>query len=180
MTSDRWTFRSRSALSSALSTRSSLATDASITFEPGVRTDRLTPVLRGAQLCQPSGERLRFVRAVAVRAHGACSIVAFMLVLQSNCSASAARAAESPQAALYQDEAFMAIRRGFETRTLGDLSPLLSKPLLQRPAPVSMVIDEVERVWAAIAEGDDWAPFDAKLADIEEMRETLGLAVTNL
>jgi len=94
--------------------------------------------------------------------------------------ASAARAAESPQAALYQDESFMAVRRGFEVRTRDDLAPLLAKPLLQRPAPVSMVIDEVERIWAAIAERDDWSPFEAKLADIAEMRETLGLAVTNL
>jgi uncharacterized protein YdiU (UPF0061 family) len=94
--------------------------------------------------------------------------------------ASAARAAESPQAALYQDESFMAVRRGFELRTRDDLAPLLAKPLLQRPAPVSMVIDEVERIWAAIAERDDWSPFEAKLADIAEMRETLGLSVTNL
>ena len=94
--------------------------------------------------------------------------------------ASAARAAESPQAALYRDESFMAVRRGFEVRTRDDLAPLLAKPLLQRPAPVSMVIDEVERIWAAIAERDDWSPFEAKLADIAEMRETLGLAVTNL
>jgi uncharacterized protein YdiU (UPF0061 family) len=94
--------------------------------------------------------------------------------------ASAARAAESPQAALYQDESFMAARRGLEARTRGDLAPLLTKPLLQRSAPVSMVIDEVERIWAAIAERDDWSPFETKLADIGEMRETLGLAVTNL
>jgi uncharacterized protein YdiU (UPF0061 family) len=94
--------------------------------------------------------------------------------------ASAARAAESPQAALYRDESFMAVRRGFEVRTRDDLAPLLAKPLLQRPAPVSMVIDEVERIWTAIAERDDWSPFEAKLADTAEMRETLGLAVTNL
>lgn len=94
--------------------------------------------------------------------------------------ASAARAAESPQAALYRDESFMAVRHGFEVRTRDDLAPLLAKPLLQRPAPVSMVIDEVERIWAPIAERDDWSPFEAKLADIAEKRETLGLAVTNL
>ncbi len=94
--------------------------------------------------------------------------------------ASAARAAESPQATLYQDEAFLTVRRGFEARTRSDLGSLLSRPLLQRPTQVSMVIDEVERIWAAIAERDDWSPFEAKLADIREMRETLGLAVTNL
>jgi uncharacterized protein YdiU (UPF0061 family) len=94
--------------------------------------------------------------------------------------ASAARAAQSPQAALYQSEAFRMVRRGFEARTRGDLGALLSQPLLQRPQPVSLVIDEVERVWAAIAERDDWSLFETKLADIRELRETLGLAVTNL
>jgi len=94
--------------------------------------------------------------------------------------ASASRAAQSPQAALYNDESFVAVREGFERRTRSDLGTLLSTPLLQRTTPVSMVIDEVERIWAAIAERDDWSPFEAKLADIREMRDTLGLAVTNL
>ncbi len=94
--------------------------------------------------------------------------------------ASAARAAQSPHAALYQDAAFLAVRRGLEARTRSDLGPLLSQPMLQRPTPVSMMIDEVERIWAAIAERDDWSPFEAKLADIRQMRDTLGLAVTNL
>ena len=33
-----------------------------------------------------------------------------------------------------------------------------------------MLIDEVEALWAAIAERDDWAPLYAKIAAIEEMR----------
>ena len=32
------------------------ATDATITYEPGVRIDRLTPVVRKAQLVRPDGE----------------------------------------------------------------------------------------------------------------------------
>lgn len=94
--------------------------------------------------------------------------------------ASASRAAQSPQAALYNDESFVVVREGFEKRTRGDLGALLSTPLLQRATPVAMVIDEVERIWTAIAERDDWSPFETKLADIREMRDTLGLAVTNL
>ena len=35
-----------------------------------------------------------------------------------------------------------------------------------RSAPVSLVIDEVERIWAPIAETDDWSAFETKLADI--------------
>jgi uncharacterized protein YdiU (UPF0061 family) len=37
--------------------------------------------------------------------------------------------------------------------------------------PCSMHIDEVEAIWAAIAERDDWAPFEAKLAAIRRMGE---------
>lgn len=36
-------------------------------------------------------------------------------------------------------------------------------------APCSMHIDEVEAIWAAIAERDDWQPFEAKIAAIRRM-----------
>jgi uncharacterized protein YdiU (UPF0061 family) len=35
--------------------------------------------------------------------------------------------------------------------------------------PCSMHIEEVEAIWAAIAEHDDWAPFEAKIAAIRRM-----------
>jgi uncharacterized protein YdiU (UPF0061 family) len=37
--------------------------------------------------------------------------------------------------------------------------------------PCSMHIDEVEAIWAAIAERDDWAPFEAKVAAVRRMGE---------
>ena len=37
------------------------------------------------------------------------------------------------------------------------------------PAPCSMLIEEVEAIWAAIAERDDWGPFEAKVAAIRRM-----------
>ena len=37
-----------------------------------------------------------------------------------------------------------------------------------------MLIDEVEAIWAAIAERDDWQPLDAKIAAIRRMGEALG------
>ncbi|PCG08226.1 selenoprotein O [Sphingomonas ginsenosidimutans] len=40
-------------------------------------------------------------------------------------------------------------------------------------APCSMLIDEVEAIWSAIDARDDWAPFHAKVARINEMREAL-------
>jgi hypothetical protein len=39
-----------------------------------------------------------------------------------------------------------------------------------------MLIDEVEAIWAPIAEKDDWSALERKLAQIAEMREAYGLA----
>jgi uncharacterized protein YdiU (UPF0061 family) len=39
--------------------------------------------------------------------------------------------------------------------------------------PCSMLIDEVETIWASIAESDDWAPLHAKVAAIRRMGEAL-------
>jgi len=40
--------------------------------------------------------------------------------------------------------------------------------------PETMLIDEVEAIWAAIAERDDWQPLNAKIARIRRMGEGLG------
>ena len=34
-----------------------------------------------------------------------------------------------------------------------------------------MLIEEVERIWSAIAERDDWAPFESKVEAIRRMGE---------
>jgi uncharacterized protein YdiU (UPF0061 family) len=39
--------------------------------------------------------------------------------------------------------------------------------------PCSMHIEEVEAIWDAIAERDDWAPFDAKIAAVRRMGEAM-------
>lgn len=40
--------------------------------------------------------------------------------------------------------------------------------------PVSMLIDEVETIWSAIAERDDWDPLDGKVAAIRRLGQALG------
>jgi uncharacterized protein YdiU (UPF0061 family) len=52
----------------------------------------------------------------------------------------------------------------------------LSHPLWQDEAPPSLLIDEVERVWAAIDADDDWSPLAAKVAAIRRLGEALGPA----
>jgi uncharacterized protein YdiU (UPF0061 family) len=41
------------------------------------------------------------------------------------------------------------------------------------PAPCAMLIDEVEAIWAAIAQRDDWSLLEAKVAAIRRMGEAL-------
>ena len=52
----------------------------------------------------------------------------------------------------------------------------LDHPYFARPAPCTMLIEEVEAIWAPIAEADDWSAFHAKLAAIAEMAEAYGTA----
>ncbi len=58
------------------------------------------------------------------------------------------------------------------------LEAALAHPYAARPAPETLVIEEVEAIWAAIDAADDWAPLAAKVAALREVRdfgETLGL-----
>lgn len=47
-------------------------------------------------------------------------------------------------------------------------------PYWQDPAPQSMLIEEVEAIWAAIAERDDWQPLHDKIAALRRMGEAHG------
>ncbi len=49
----------------------------------------------------------------------------------------------------------------------------LSHDYWAEPAPCSMLIDEVEAIWAAIAEHDDWAPFEAKIATVRRFGDAM-------
>jgi uncharacterized protein YdiU (UPF0061 family) len=58
---------------------------------------------------------------------------------------------------------------------LAGYSPLPSDhPYWSDAAPQSMLIEEVEAIWAAIDEGDDWAPLHAKIAMLRRMGEAHG------
>jgi len=62
---------------------------------------------------------------------------------------------------------------------LSDLPPALrdaGPPGEELRLAVGMTIEEVERLWAAIAEHDDWSPFDDKLAAIRRMGEAMRAA----
>ena len=84
-------------------------------------------------------------------------------------AASAARAAESPLAALYDTDAFAKIRAQIDTRT-PDRPERLKQAYFQASKPVDLIIETVEDLWAPIAESDDWSAFTAHLAHMERAR----------
>ena len=49
----------------------------------------------------------------------------------------------------------------------------LDHPYWQGDAPCSLLIGEIEALWARIAEADDWSLLDAKLAQIERFTEAM-------
>jgi len=83
--------------------------------------------------------------------------------------ASAARAAQSPQAALYQTEAFAKIRDHIFSRT-PERPERLAHAYFQSAKPVDLLVDTVEALWAPIADTDDWAPLTQHLNFIEQAR----------
>ena len=92
-------------------------------------------------------------------------------------AASAERAAASPSREFYAAPAFTPVRAALD---LFGPAPdaRLDHPYFRRASPCTMLIDEVEALWAPIAHGDNWFAFGAKLADIAEMAEAYGAAIS--
>jgi uncharacterized protein YdiU (UPF0061 family) len=83
------------------------------------------------------------------------------------------RAEQSPSANFYAQPSFQPVRAA-----LGTFDPApqlqLDHPYFAGPTPCTMLIDEVEALWAPIAAEDDWSRFQAKLAEIRSMAEAYG------
>jgi uncharacterized protein YdiU (UPF0061 family) len=85
------------------------------------------------------------------------------------------RALAGPRAPHYGGDAFRAFRAVLAGRE-ADRPERLAHPWFARPEPEELLYDEIEAIWAPIAEADDWTPFEAKLAAIESAREAWGFA----
>ena len=79
------------------------------------------------------------------------------------------RGGRDPGVELYPSEPFRALAKALEGRERAQLHPYWSGP-----APSSMHIDEVEAIWSAIADRDDWQPFNDKVNAIRFMGEAMG------
>ncbi|WP_370234833.1 protein adenylyltransferase SelO [Brevundimonas sp.] len=82
---------------------------------------------------------------------------------------SSERALRGPRARLYQGEEFDAFRFAlFEHEP--DRPERLEHSVFAAADPEEMLIDEVEALWAAIDQGDDWSPFHAKIDRLRAAR----------
>ena len=80
-----------------------------------------------------------------------------------------------------QPDAFFHAHRGGRAAT-GDLAPIIEgyeptpadHPYWSEDTPQSMLIDEVEAIWSAIDERDDWQPLYDKIAALRRMGEAHG------
>ncbi len=88
-------------------------------------------------------------------------------------AASADRALQGPRGALYREAAF----KDFRTLVLDfepDRPARLDSTVFARSEPEELLYDEIESLWAAIAERDDWSPLNAKLDRLDATRRAYG------
>jgi len=78
------------------------------------------------------------------------------------------RGGRDPGAEKYPQKSFRKLATLLAGRECVPLHPYWSDA-----APCSMHIEEVEAIWDAIATGDDWFPFEAKIAAVRRMAEAL-------
>jgi uncharacterized protein YdiU (UPF0061 family) len=78
------------------------------------------------------------------------------------------RGGRDPGAQRYRTEPFRALAKRLEGRASQPTHNYWSDD-----RPCSMHIDEVEAVWSAIAERDDWRPFNDKVAAVRRMGEAM-------
>ncbi len=89
---------------------------------------------------------------------------------------SMARAMRSPAAEFYGSTAFAPLEKALRAHEAVDAA-VLEHAYFAAGRPCTMLIDEVEAIWAPIAGQDDWAPLTAKLAEIAVMREAYGTVI---
>lgn len=85
-------------------------------------------------------------------------------------------AMNGPRTPHYDGEAFAKFRAALDDYTTADAAKL-GHPRLSQPEPETLLIDEIEVIWARIAEADDWQPLYDKLSAIETYRQALGMRV---
>ena len=86
-----------------------------------------------------------------------------------------ARALQGPRAWIYGGEAFADFRQRLAAYT-PDRSERLQAAYFHETEPEELLYDQIEALWAAIADHDDWRPFERKVERIGAAREAWALS----
>ena len=78
------------------------------------------------------------------------------------------RGGRTPRDEPYGDAVFEDLRKALDGR-----ERLLTHAYWSDPEPCSMLIDEVEEIWAAIGDNDDWSKFDAKIEAVRRLGDAM-------
>lgn len=79
------------------------------------------------------------------------------------------RLERSPQKEIYKKDSFKALKDTLECFEIAS-EEKSRHPYFQQSKACSLIIDELESLWKPIADNDDWAPFERKLAEIRSFR----------
>jgi len=86
---------------------------------------------------------------------------------------SSMRAGRSPVSTAYEGPAFANVKEILRPYEAADPARL-SHPYFERERPETLVIEEVEELWSAIDQHDDWQPLMTKCAAMEEAGRAVG------
>ncbi len=92
----------------------------------------------------------------------------FFFDLRGGLSRERARAEHTENASHYAGPRWDALRA---ILALYEPAPDAFTPYFASERPCTLLIDEIEAIWRAIAERDDWAPFEAKVQAIRAIRD---------
>ncbi|UYL07935.1 YdiU family protein [Bdellovibrio sp. SKB1291214] len=79
------------------------------------------------------------------------------------------RLARSPQSQVYSHPSFTELKKNLDYYEILD-SKKAEHPYFKNSKCCSLIIDELESIWAPIADQDDWALFDKKLQEIRAIK----------
>ncbi len=97
--------------------------------------------------------------------------------LIGHCEQAMAESGEGPDAFFFRNRGGRGQASGALGEALAAYTPVAdTHPYWADPAPQSMLIEEVEAIWAPIAESDDWSLLEAKIAALRRMGEAHGAA----
>jgi protein adenylyltransferase len=144
------------------------------TFEPALQKAFIETLLRRLGVSSPGPqEDARLARALWMFLHESRAPFEQTFFDLRGGLADPQRLERSPSRALYQGDHFDELRAALEAFS-PSATANLDHTYFRGTTPCTMLIDEVEAIWAPIAEHDDWSKFHAKLAAIKMMAEAYG------